>query len=102
MQLRCRSYVAWRPGAATHAVAELHQRRAAICRVWQGQCEFVVGQSASGDEVCVRVATGALRKLSFQANFSGRKGASGSRLRARGARANSGGRAVARRAATFW
>ena len=43
-----------------------------------------------------------LRKLRFQANFSGRKGASGSRLSARGARANLGGRAVARRAATFW
>ena len=71
-------------------------------RIRPGQCEFVVGQSASGDEVCVCVATDALRKLRFQANFSGRKGASGSRLRARGARANLGGRAVARRAATFW
>ena len=71
-------------------------------RAGPGQCEFVVGQSASGDEVCVCVATDALRKLRFQANFSGRKGASGSRLRARGARANLGGRAVARRAATFW
>jgi hypothetical protein len=68
----------------------------------QGQCDSVVGQPASGDEVCVCVATDALRKLRFQANFSGRKGASGSRLRARGARANLGGRAVARRAATFW
>ena len=56
----------------------------------QGQCEIVVGQSASGDEgrqeagreVCV--ATGALRKLRFSANFSGHKRASGSRLRARG------------------
>ena len=48
------------------------------------QCEFVVGQSASGDEVCVCVATGALRKLRFSANFSDHKRASGSRLRARG------------------
>jgi hypothetical protein len=79
-----------------------HRARRGETPFWQSQCDSVVGQSASGDEVCVCVATDALRKLRFQANFSGRKGASGSRLRARGARADLGGRAVARRAATFW
>ena len=69
---------------------------------WQGQCEFRVGQSESGDEVCVCVATAALRKLRFSTNHSGHKRASGSRLRARSARAGSDSRAVARRAATFW
>eukprot|EP01046_Picozoa_sp_COSAG06_P106141 COSAG06_NODE_52411_length_305_cov_6450.432039_2_plen_76_part_01 len=51
------------------------------------QCESVVGQLASGDEVCVCVATDALRKLRFSANFSDHKRAPGSRLRARSARA---------------
>eukprot|EP01046_Picozoa_sp_COSAG06_P038622 COSAG06_NODE_4474_length_4217_cov_11.624089_4_plen_106_part_00 len=54
------------------------------------------------DEVCVCVATDALRKLRFSTNHSGHKRASGSRLRARSARAGSDSRAVARRAATFW
>ena len=67
-----------------------------------GQCEFRVGQSESGDEVCVCVATAALRKLRFSTNHSGHKRASGSRLRARSARAGSDSRAVARRAATCW
>jgi hypothetical protein len=66
------------------------------------QCESVVGQLASGDEVCVRVATDALRKLRFSANFSDHKRASGSRLRARSARAGLDSCAVARRATTFW
>ena len=51
------------------------------------QCESVIGQLASGDEVCVCVAADALRKLRFSANFSDHKRASGSRLRARSARA---------------
>ena len=67
-----------------------------------GQCDFRVGQPVSGDEVCVCVATAALRKLRFSTNHSGHKRASGSRLRARSARAGSDSRAVARRAATFW
>ena len=32
----------------------------------QRQCEFVVGQSANGDEVCVCVATDALRNSVFR------------------------------------
>ena len=46
----------------------------------------MVGQLASGDEVCVCVATGAMRKLRFPANFSDHKRAPGSRLRALRAR----------------
>ena len=58
------------------------------------------GRQKAGREVCV--AADALRKLRFSANFSDHKRASGSRLRARSARAGSDSRAVARRAATFW
>eukprot|EP01046_Picozoa_sp_COSAG06_P046164 COSAG06_NODE_6500_length_2905_cov_90.985388_4_plen_112_part_00 len=76
------------------------------------QCEFVVGQSASGDEVCaicVCVATGALRKLRFSANFSDHNSPvirPYARCHTRGRRASARGGldscAVARRAATFW
>ena len=59
-----------------------------------GQCGFLVGQPASGGEVCVCVSTAAMRKLRFSANHSGHKRASGSRLRARSARAGSDSRAV--------
>ena len=45
------------------------------------------GRQEAGREVCV--ATGALRKLRFSTNHSGRKSASGSWLRARPARAGS-------------
>ena len=47
------------------------------------------------------VATDALRKLRFSANFSDHKRASGSRLRARSARAGLDSCAVARRAAVL-
>jgi hypothetical protein len=68
----------------------------------QGQCDLLVGQPASGDEVCVCDATNALRKPRFSTNHSGHKRAPGSRLHARSARVGSDSRAVARRAATFW
>ena len=58
------------------------------------------GRQKAGREVCD--TTDALRKIRFSANFSDHKRAPGSRLRARSARADLGGRAIARRAATFW
>eukprot|EP01046_Picozoa_sp_COSAG06_P030464 COSAG06_NODE_2894_length_6125_cov_53.442748_3_plen_168_part_00 len=79
-------------------VAAAGERRGPRAR--PSQCESVVGQLASGDEVCV--ATDALRKPRFSANFSDHKRASGSRLRARSARAGLDSCAVARRAATLW
>ena len=84
----------------TSVVREL--KRSASTGAGPSQCEFGVGQLASGDEVCVCGATDALRKLRLSANFSDHKRASGSRLRARSARAGLDSRAVARRAATFW
>ena len=77
------------PPASLHPLASLD--RSGRCQPLPAgalaiQCGSVVGQSASGDEVCVCVATGAMRKLRFPANFSDHKRAPGSRLRALRAR----------------